>query len=318
MSPHGDSGVAGAAALGFAIGGAAGALLAASRRREKVASASEFAGEARALHASAATLALSVLADSLVEHYRGSFENPGMYAPLLASSAALVAGMDGAGRARFRSKARKITYATAVATGVIGAAFHVHNVMTRVGGVSWLNLFYGAPIGAPSALSVAGLFGLAAESVGRQNSSRGTKLLGCPAGRALAALSGAAFAGASFEAWLLHFRGAFQNPFMWLPVTIGPVSAGLMAEAALRGNSRGFMRVWLALTGLMGVVGTGFHAHGVSRAMGGWRNWSQNVVDGPPISAPPSFSALSISAFAALSLNERSANAARGRRHAVS
>jgi hypothetical protein len=54
----------------------------------------------------------------------------------------------------------------------------------------------------------------------------------------------------------------------------------------------------------MGVAGVGFHAFGVSRAMGGWRNWSQNVVDGPPLPAPPSFSALAIAALAALRLRD--------------
>jgi hypothetical protein len=39
--------------------------------------------------------------------------------------------------------------------------------------------------------------------------------------------------------------------------------------------------------------------------MGGWRNWQQNVVDGPPLPAPPSFSALAIAGLAALRLRER-------------
>jgi hypothetical protein len=331
MSPHLDkpgAGALGMAALGFTIGGAAAALVAAFGRRNgrapestpSNAPSSDDSREARALHTSAAMLALSVLADSVIEHYRGSFKNPGMYAPLLASSATLTAGMEGglARWPRLLARARKIAYATASATGLVGAAFHIHNVFGRPGGFGWLNLFYGAPIGAPAALSVAGLFGLAAEDIGRQASGRETTLLGLPAGRALSALSGAAFAGASAEAWLLHFRGAFQNPFMLLPVTIGPVAAGLMVEAAVRGKGRGFTRHWLLMTGVMGVAGTGFHIYGVSRAMGGWRNWSQNVVDGPPLSAPPSFSAVSLAGLAALSLNERSAHDKQGRPHAVS
>lgn len=311
--------VIGSAALGFAVGGAAGALSAAAAGPPLSKSWSrKFDRQSRGLQASAATLGLSVLADSLVEHYRGSFENPGMYAPLLASSATLAAGVEGASSQRpwLRREARRISYATAVITGLIGAAFHARNVIARPGGASWLNLFYGAPPGAPAALSVAGLFGLAAERLGQPGASREARLLGLPPGRAVAALCSAAFSGASLEAWLLHFRGAFQNPFMWLPVTVGPVAASLMAEAAICGNARGVTRVWLALTGLMGVIGTGFHIYGVSRAMGGWRNWSQNVVDGPPLSAPPSFSAVSLAALAALSLNGRGADA--DSRHALS
>ena len=33
----------------------------------------------------------------------------------------------------------------------------------------------------------------------------------------------------------------------------------------------------------------GFHAYGVHRNMGGWRNWSQNLLNGPPLPAPPTF-----------------------------
>jgi hypothetical protein len=36
--------------------------------------------------------------------------------------------------------------------------------------------------------------------------------------------------------------------------------------------------------------------------MGGWRNWSQNVLNGPPIPAPPSFAGLALAGLAALGL----------------
>src|SRR5665213_3257299 len=51
--------------------------------------------EARALHGAAALLSASVLADSAVEHYRGAYENPGMYTPLAVSALSLPAGVDG-------------------------------------------------------------------------------------------------------------------------------------------------------------------------------------------------------------------------------
>ena len=38
--------------------------------------------------------------------------------------------------------------------------------------------------------------------------------------------------------------------------------------------------------------------------MGGWRNWSQNVLNGPPMPAPPSFTGLALAGLAALSLIE--------------
>jgi hypothetical protein len=52
----------------------------------------------------------------------------------------------------------------------------------------------------------------------------------------------------------------------------------------------------------MGLAGVGFHAFGASRNMGGWRNWSQNVLNGPPLPAPPSFAGLALAGLAALRL----------------
>nr|HET7859690.1 hypothetical protein [Caldimonas sp.] len=52
--------------------------------------------EARDLHAAAAALCASVLVDSAIEHYRGGFANPAMFAPLAASAIGIVAGADAA------------------------------------------------------------------------------------------------------------------------------------------------------------------------------------------------------------------------------
>ena len=306
----------------LALTGAAAMTVAAARRsgpmrRTPGPSSSRPLPEARSLHGAAALLATSVLADSSLEHYRGSFENPGMLAPLIASTLALAAGVHGAtGRASSESAAsrRDGAYALAAAVGVVGTAFHVVNVTRRPGGLGWLNLFYAAPLGAPAALSLAGLLGLAANRLAAQRGPARPRLLGLPAGRMLAALTSAGLLGTSTEAGLLHFRGAFQNPFMWLPVTLPPVSAALLARAAAVGTpptatgmrtSGRLARRWLGLTALLGIGGIGFHARGVARSMGGWRNWSQNLLAGPPLPAPPSFSALAWGGLAALSLIDR-------------
>ena len=119
-------------------------------------------------------------------------------------------------------------------------------------------------------------------------------------------MTAASLAGTSAEVALLHFRGAFQNPAMYLPVTVPPIAAGLLACAALqpRGKHRA-ARTALRLTAALGLAGMAFHAYGVARAMGGWRNWRQTMVDGPPIPAPPSFTALALAGLAALELLER-------------
>lgn len=259
---------------------------------------------ARGLHAAAALLAASVLADSAVEHARGSYDNPAMITPLISAFAALVAGASGAAHARGR-RAHGGVYGTALAVGGAGTAFHVYNLLARPGGISWANLFYGAPLGAPAALSLAGVLGLGAL---HSASGRGD---GHASGRALCGIVCGALAGTSAEVALLHFRGAYQNPFMWLPVTVPPVAAALIGAQAIAPASapRGLARIWLALTGLIGIGGIGFHAYGVSRQMGGWRNWRQNVMTGPPLSAPPSFTALALAGLSSLALLERHAPA---------
>jgi hypothetical protein len=258
---------------------------------------------ARRLNRAAGVLASSVLFDSAIEHYRGSFENKAMYAPLVTASLTLAASLHGT--ADFRPAAhwfRDSVYALAAATGLAGTGFHIYNVTKRPGGLIWQNVFYGAPLGAPAAILLSGLLGVYSERT-RDSDGITPTVFGFRAGRAMAALTGAGLLGTSGEAGLLHFRGAYHNPFMFAPVTIPPTAAALMFEAAgARGRNRWFTRWWLRLTTLLGVVGVGFHAYGVSRNMGGWRNWRQTVLNGPPLPAPPSFTGLALAGLAALGL----------------
>ena len=252
-------------------------------------------------------LAMSVLTDSALEHYRGSFENRAMYTPLVTAALTLGASLFGLAdlRAR-RHPIRDTIYALSAATGFTGLAFHSYNIVKRPGGWSWLNLFYAAPIGAPMALALAGLLGRGAELVRDLRPYRRASIFGFPAGRMLAAVAAAGLAGTVGEAGLLHFRGAYQNPVMFAPVTLPPIAAALLGASALRANrsSNRLTRWWLRLTAFLGLAGVGFHAYGVSRSMGGWRNWSQNLLNGPPLPAPPSFTGLALAGLAALSLIE--------------
>jgi hypothetical protein len=254
---------------------------------------------ARQLHLSAAILAASVLTDSSLEHYRGSFRNPAMYAPLAAAAALLGANflgvLDGRGRPH---PARRRIAACAATVGIAGLGFHTYNIAKRPGGSSWLNLFYAAPIGAPAALVLAALLGRSAERI------RGSSIPSRTQGRRLAALSTAGLAGAAAEAGLLHFRGSFQNRAMVLPVSVPPIAATLLGAAACtpRRSLKRLARASLTLTALLGFAGVGFHARGISRNMGGWRNWSQNILNGPPLPAPPSFSGVALAGLVALRL----------------
>lgn len=294
----------GARRLGLAVLGAAGLALvvaAALARRDRPPADASARAE-RGLSGAATLLASAVLADSSVEHYRGAFENPGMYAPLTIAGATLLVNSGGV-EAR---GARNVVHVAAIAVGAAGTAFHIYNLLRREGGLRWINLFYGAPLGAPAALSLAGLIGLAADRVRDIDPAQSPKLLGLPAGRALAGLTGAGIAATVGEVWLLHFRGAFHNPFMWLPIVLPPVASVVLVQAALVPDKQApFARASVGATAVLGVVGVAFHIYGVSRHMGGWYNWSQNVLDGPPIPAPPSFTALAIAGLSSLSLIER-------------
>ena len=260
---------------------------------------------ARRLSAASGTLALSVLLDSALEHYRGSFRNPAMFVPLLVSSATLGAGAHGRSDARpVAHRFRQGVHVAAALTGLAGTAFHFYNVLKRPGGLAWQNLFYGAPVGAPMAILLAGLLGAAAEEVRHTSGGHLPHVLGFPAGRLLAVVSGLGLLGTAGEAALLHFRGAYHNPAMLAPVTIPPVSAALLLRAAggCSARQRRFVRGWLRLTAVLGFIGSGLHAWGVHRNMGGWRNWRQNLLNGPPLPAPPSFTGLALAGLAALAL----------------
>ena len=301
----------GSLALRFAAATAVTALGSARTTRHERAPAKD-AGHGAHVHAArqinraAGLLAASVLADSAVEHYRGSFQNRAMYAPLAASTLSLAASGHGAGDVRASThRVRDGIYTAALLTGLAGTGFHLYNVGKRPGGVSWLNLFYGAPLGAPAALVLSGMLGMVAERVRDNPGDRPPTVWGVPAGRAVAAATAAGLVGTIAEVGLLHFRGAYHNPLMYVPVTVPPVSAALLAEAAVGPRRRRpLVRRWLTLTAWVGVAGALLHVVGVARNMGGWRNWSQNILNGPPIPAPPSFTALSIAGLGALDLLE--------------
>jgi hypothetical protein len=260
---------------------------------------------ARRLNRAAGMIAGSVLIDSAMEHHRGYFHNKLMWTPIATSSLSIAASFHGHIDQRHGAhRMRDVIYALAGIAGVVGTAFHLYNVTKKVGGWSWQNLFYSAPLGAPAAMSLCGLMGFLAERV--RDNEPGTKptIAGVSAGRVVAALAGASLLGTTAEAGLLHFRGAFHNPAMALPVTMPPIAAGLLAAAAVgrAGVPRPASRKWLGATAAMGVAGVAFHAYGVSRGMGGWRNWRQNAFAGPPLPAPPAFTGLALAGLAGLAL----------------
>ena len=261
---------------------------------------------ARLVAGGAALLAGAVLADSSIEHYRGSFANRAMPAPLIGS--ALGFGTDaviaaGGSVAPGLAPLAMGVHAANAAIGGAGLGFHAYNIARQVGGVRWGTLFYQAPIGAPAALILAGTLGAAAQALARGQAALGPVPL--LSGRVLAGACAFGIAGTAAEAALLHFRGAYHNPVMWVPVTLTPLAALVLGRTALTGRVTWITTAALAVTAALGLAGAGFHAYGISRNMGGWRNWRQNLFAGPPLPAPPAYTGLAIAALGALLLMRR-------------
>jgi len=255
----------------------------------------------RMIAGGAAALAFSVLTDSGLEHYRGSFANPTMVLPLGASALSLA--MNGRRSKKPESGGSEVptvSHVGSTAVGLIGLGFHVFNVTKRPGGLTFNNLFYGAPAGAPASLLLSGMLGGIADRLAKGEEEIGS--FGITSGRAVGGIVTVGILGTVGEAALLHFRGAFHDPFMWLPVTLPPIAALSLARDVADNTPRGATTALLAATAVLGVMGVGFHAYGVSRNMGGFRNWRQNILVGPPIPTPPAFTGLAIAGIGALML----------------
>ena len=240
---------------------------------------------AQALGAGAAILCVSVALDSAIEHYRGEFKDKAMFVgPTMA-----LLGLGAATYVAFRPERAndtlpKIALFTVGATGLVGLGFHSYNILKRPGELDALNLFYGAPMGAPAALTLAGLYGVIA---GEMLSGRSYVKSRLP--KHTAGLIAFSLMGTIAEAGLLHFRGSFQDPAMYLPVTIPPLAAMSIGAAALSPRATAVAEPLLKATAVLGIAGPIFHAYGIHRNMGGWKNWSQMILQGPPLPAPPAF-----------------------------
>ena len=240
---------------------------------------------AQALGAGAAILCVSVALDSAIEHYRGEFKDKAMFVgPTMA-----LLGLGAATYVAFRPQRAndtlpKIALFTVGATGLVGLGFHSYNILKRPGELDALNLFYGAPMGAPAALTLAGLYGIIAGEMLNGRSYVKSRLP-----RHTAGLIAFSLMGTIAEAGLLHFRGSFQDPAMYLPVTIPPLAAMSIGAAALSPRATAVAEPLLKATAVLGIAGPIFHAYGIHRNMGGWKNWSQMILQGPPLPAPPAF-----------------------------
>lgn len=256
----------------------------------------------RSLNRGAGLLAFAVAADSAQEHYRGDFHNRAMYIPLVTSGLSLLVSLRGPhDLRRGEPPLRDVIYLGSAFSGLTGTAFHLYNIVARPGGWSLHNLFHAAPAGAPAALVLSAVLGKYADSLAA--GPDGPQVFGVPAEIPAALIVALGLSGTTLETALLHFRGAFQNPAMYIPVIAPPLAAALLVAAVVIAPSsfwmRWFSRLLLRFTAVMGMAGAGFHALGIARRHGGWSNWRQNIQAGPPLPAPPSFTGLALAGLAA-------------------
>ncbi len=284
-------------AAGLMLGGAAG--IAVTGRGAPPSRASKLAAGGAAL------LAASVLADSAMEHYKGNYKKPAMHVAPVAAAITLATAVATA-FSRKASHVKSMIFGGSVVTGLFGIGFHVKNILDRPGGLSFNNLFYRAPFGAPAALVTAGLAGLGAVDARHADvpGAAGRSRAARPVGRFMGAVTALGLFGLTAEVGFLHFRGAFHDKLMYAPVAVLPLG-GLAVAASCVVPSRRLVdrtRALLGTTMFLGVAGTGLHAYGVSRNMGGFANWTQNLFQGPPMAAPPSLFGMGLLGLSALEL----------------
>ncbi|MGH7704808.1 MAG: hypothetical protein ACRENY_02980 [Candidatus Dormibacteria bacterium] len=105
--------------------------------------------------------------------------------------------------------------------------------------------------------------------------------------RSLSALTALSAFVTTAEIYFEHYRASFGNKWMWSPILVTPpvMLAGVMGVFSKRWAKTALPATALIYTA-NGLLGSYFHARGVSRKPGGWGLASYNVPTGPPIAAP--------------------------------
>jgi hypothetical protein len=239
-----------------------------------------------------ASLTLLIIADAFAGHYRSGFVFRSQYAPFISGGLLVVTALLAGLRpdARWANLAFQLAGWLAIVSGLVGFAFHhYYGIAKKPGGYKWLlhYLMYGAPPLAPLALSITGMLalmtarGLAGEMT----------FVGLDLRVALVVLVAVALAGATLQAAILHYRGAFNNPFMFAPLTVPVLAVAMSIWMIISPDEivRLVFTILLWLTFLIGFVGLGMHLRGFSRQMGGLYVTIFNWLEGPPAFAPALF-----------------------------
>lgn len=238
----------------------------------------------------------ALLLDALAGHYRRAFSHKVQYAPFVSGTLLVVITLAMVLWPDLRAirTGCALTGWLCVVTGALGFVAHqYYGTYRKPGGYHQALHYalYGAPPLAPLALSVMGLLAvMAARGLGGGTSFGGINLR-----VALLGLTAVALLGAVLQAGLLHYRGAFNNFAMYLPVTVPVLAILLLFHALLTPRPEPTalgLSLWLTL--LTGFGGLGMHLRGFDRQMGGLYLPLFNVLQGPPVWAPAAFSGFAV------------------------
>lgn len=241
----------------------------------------------------ASGLTLLLMADALAGHYRSGFTFRSQYIPFISGGLLFIASIAAAiaPTATLVNRALRGAALLTIASGLIGFGFHhYYGIAKKPGGYKWLlhHLMYGAPQLAPLAFAITGLLALiAARGLAGESS-----IFGLSINEMLLMIVAVALAGATLQATILHYRGAFNNPAMYAPLTapILATAASIVMIVGPNDVTRLALTVLLWMTFLIGFVGLGMHLRGLGRQMGGLYLLKFNLLEGPPAWAPALFS----------------------------
>jgi hypothetical protein len=239
-----------------------------------------------------ALMTLLLLADALAGHCRSGFALRVQYAPFVSGGLLIITAVAAAiapGVALLNISLRGAGW-LAVASGLVGFGFHhYYGIARKPGGYKWLlhYLMYGAPPLAPLALATNGALALLAA----RGLAGGARVGGLSMRAALLILVAVALAGAIVQATILHYRGAFNNPAMYAPLSAPALAVAAGTWSAIAPNSVTLfaLTILLWMTFLIGFVGLGMHLRGYARQMGGLYVFLSNLLEGPPAWAPAHF-----------------------------
>lgn len=238
---------------------------------------------------------LLLMVDALVGHYRRAFAYRMQYAPLMTGLLLVISVLAAAifSHPPWLNQLLSCAGWLAAATGLVGFGYHFYyGIVTKPGGVKWLlhYLMYGAPIFAPLGLTAAGILGV----ITARGLAGNSVVFGLATPVALFLFVAVVLAGAIAQAGILHYRGAFNNPAMYAPLTVPSLAmiAGIWMAVAPPTVVRVAFAVLLWMTLVVGFIGFGMHLRGMDREMGGLYVWLSNLLEGPPQGAPGLFIAL--------------------------